>query len=130
MFGIGSQHQKDPNGTAWQQNKDFENVLRKLNATMGSAGADIESEMKEVLGGAFISATESKDEEVSDGKKETKDKKKDKKRKRNGDDTDDNAAKKTKPEPEPPAIVPAAQKEKVLPRHRAYVPTFLTHNLY
>ncbi|KAF8918158.1 hypothetical protein CPB85DRAFT_1157025, partial [Mucidula mucida] len=31
MMGIGAQHQKDPNGIAWKQNKDFENVLMRLN---------------------------------------------------------------------------------------------------
>jgi Pin2-interacting protein X1 len=31
MLGIGMQHQKDPNGIAWRQNRDFENMLRRLN---------------------------------------------------------------------------------------------------
>jgi len=31
MLGIGMQHQKDPNGIAWRQNRDFENLLRRLN---------------------------------------------------------------------------------------------------
>ncbi|KAJ7594625.1 hypothetical protein C8J56DRAFT_1161211 [Mycena floridula] len=31
MFGIGAAHQKDPNGTAWKQNKDFESLLKRLN---------------------------------------------------------------------------------------------------
>ena len=32
MLGIGMQHQKDPNGIAWRQNRDFENLLRRLNS--------------------------------------------------------------------------------------------------
>lgn len=32
MLGIGAAHQKDPNGIAWKQNKEFENLLRRLNA--------------------------------------------------------------------------------------------------
>ena len=32
MLGIGAQHTKDPNGIAWKQNQDFENLLRRLNA--------------------------------------------------------------------------------------------------
>lgn len=32
MFGIGAQHTKDPNGIAWKQNRDFENLLKRLNA--------------------------------------------------------------------------------------------------
>lgn len=31
-FGIGAQHTKDPNGIAWKQNRDFENLLKRLNA--------------------------------------------------------------------------------------------------
>lgn len=31
MMGIGAQHQRDPNGIAWKQNKDFEALLKKLN---------------------------------------------------------------------------------------------------
>jgi len=32
MLGIGAQHTKDPNGIAWKQNRDFENLLKRLNA--------------------------------------------------------------------------------------------------
>lgn len=32
MLGIGAQHTKDPNGIAWKQNQDFENLLKRLNA--------------------------------------------------------------------------------------------------
>lgn len=31
MLGIGAQHTKDPNGIAWKQNRDFENLLKRLN---------------------------------------------------------------------------------------------------
>ena len=31
MLGIGAAHQKDPNGIAWKQSKDFESVLKRLN---------------------------------------------------------------------------------------------------
>jgi len=31
MLGIGAGHQRDPNGIAWKQNKDFENLLKRLN---------------------------------------------------------------------------------------------------
>ncbi|KAI0314673.1 hypothetical protein OF83DRAFT_422024 [Amylostereum chailletii] len=31
MLGIGMQHQRDPNGLAWRQNRDFENLLKRLN---------------------------------------------------------------------------------------------------
>lgn len=32
MLGVGAQHTKDPNGIAWKQNRDFENLLKRLNA--------------------------------------------------------------------------------------------------
>lgn len=32
MLGVGAQHSKDPNGIAWKQNRDFENLLKRLNA--------------------------------------------------------------------------------------------------
>src|SRR5882762_10267730 len=31
MLGIGMHHQGDPNGIAWKQNHDFENLLKRLN---------------------------------------------------------------------------------------------------
>ncbi|KAI0053259.1 hypothetical protein FA95DRAFT_1477289, partial [Auriscalpium vulgare] len=31
MLGIGMQHQRDANGIAWKQNRDFESLLRRLN---------------------------------------------------------------------------------------------------
>ncbi|KAF8895702.1 hypothetical protein CPB84DRAFT_1848266 [Gymnopilus junonius] len=31
MMGIGGAHQNDPNGIAWKQNRDFENLLKRLN---------------------------------------------------------------------------------------------------
>ncbi|KAF9453981.1 hypothetical protein P691DRAFT_630353, partial [Macrolepiota fuliginosa MF-IS2] len=36
MMGIGAAHQKDPNGIAWKQNKDFESLLKRLNEANGS----------------------------------------------------------------------------------------------
>ena len=32
MLGVGAQHTKDPDGIAWKQNRDFENLLKRLNA--------------------------------------------------------------------------------------------------
>ncbi|KAH0829220.1 hypothetical protein J3R83DRAFT_2784 [Lanmaoa asiatica] len=31
LMGIGAQHQRDPNGIAWKQNKEFEALLKRLN---------------------------------------------------------------------------------------------------
>jgi Pin2-interacting protein X1 len=35
MLGIGAANQRDPNGIAWKQNKDFENLLKRLNEVNG-----------------------------------------------------------------------------------------------
>lgn len=40
MLGIGAAHQRDPNGIAWKQNKDFENLLRRLNNANGEEESD------------------------------------------------------------------------------------------
>ncbi len=72
MMGIGAAHQKDPNGLAWKQNKDFENLLRRLNA--GGDG-NVEAEMSKIDG--FAKASESKEEDgEADGQEEKEEKKK------------------------------------------------------
>ncbi|TFY76512.1 hypothetical protein EWM64_g7499, partial [Hericium alpestre] len=35
MLGIGMQHTRDANGIAWQQNRDFERLLARLNGEGG-----------------------------------------------------------------------------------------------
>ena len=40
MLGIGAQHTKDPNGVAWKQNQDFENLLKRLNANSEDSTED------------------------------------------------------------------------------------------
>lgn len=39
-LGIGAQHTKDPNGIAWKQNRDFENLLKRLNANSEDSTED------------------------------------------------------------------------------------------
>lgn len=41
MLGIGAAHQKDPDGIAWKQNKDFESLLRRLNEAAAVDGDDV-----------------------------------------------------------------------------------------
>ncbi|KAI0698233.1 hypothetical protein BC835DRAFT_1413178 [Cytidiella melzeri] len=77
MLGIGAAHQKDPNGIAWKQNKDFENLLRRLNA--GSDAAGEEAEVPKIDG--FAKATEGqKDNSLAAEVQETKEAKKKRKR--------------------------------------------------
>ena len=46
MMGIGAEHQRDPNGIAWKQDKEFEALLKRLNETsahgMRANGEDAE----------------------------------------------------------------------------------------
>lgn len=36
MLGIGADHRNSEDGTAWKQGRDFENLLRRLNDSMGN----------------------------------------------------------------------------------------------
>lgn len=45
MLGIGADHKNSAEGLAWKQNKDFESLLRRLNAANGG-GEDEETRMK------------------------------------------------------------------------------------
>jgi Pin2-interacting protein X1 len=40
MLGIGAAHHNDPDGIAWKQNKDFENLLKRLNEAGAIDGDD------------------------------------------------------------------------------------------
>lgn len=79
MLGIGAAHQADPNGIAWKQNKEYENLLRRLNTGgdteetctkvegFARAGASVEVEMKGET--RDIQATEEEDAEERKEKK-------------------------------------------------------------
>lgn len=112
MLGIGAAHQKDPNGLAWKQNRDFENLLRRLNASGGEGASD--EEQSKISG--FAKATDESAaeaevdqpprkkrkrdadgeevgnedvEESKDERKKKKDKKKEKKAKKDEDEADE-----------------------------------------
>ena len=104
MLGIGAAHQKGPDGIAWKQNKDFENLLKRLNE---NATENVESQ------------------EVQDVVEKEKPKKK---RKQKGDEEKDKKKKRRKTEDaSPPAdevvtdSLPANPAPvRVAPRYRAY----------
>jgi Pin2-interacting protein X1 len=88
MMGIGAGHQEDPNGIAWKQNKDFENLLKRLN---GANGTGEEGQAGIVVDG-FVKPTGSDDDEGNrprddEGKKENREKKDKKSRKKEKEDT-------------------------------------------
>lgn len=140
MMGIGAAHQKDPNGIAWKQNKDFENLLKRLNA--GSDTGTVETTTEVAMKEEVVTETDNKDcegltekEKRRKEKKEKKDKKKDKKRK-HGEDGEDSSEKKKrrKSSEEPlekkaedvqmkeasPAPAPAPPVKRMPPRFRAH----------
>ncbi|KAI0646178.1 hypothetical protein C8Q79DRAFT_1000598 [Trametes meyenii] len=93
MLGIGADHRNSQEGIAWKQNKDFENLLKRLNAANGTAETQEDLPMK-VDGfhragpgaGAETVQEESGKEEVQDKlTEEDADKKSKKKRKKGAD---------------------------------------------
>ncbi|KAI9465685.1 hypothetical protein BJY52DRAFT_1241916 [Lactarius psammicola] len=89
MLGIGMQrHQNDPNGIAWRQNRDFENLLQRLNEgteAIGSfhkaRGSSSSSKEEEVAAKVVDSALDADESPDADATKREKKKKKQKKRK-------------------------------------------------
>jgi len=117
MLGIGASQQRDPNGIAWQQNKDFESLLKRMN------GGDSTEKVEE----------SSKAEEPNTEEKETK------KRKRKQDDQLSKKKKHKKKTEEAlnvedvvsiQPILPDEPVERrtvpIRPRHRASVPFHLS----
>ena len=68
MLGIGAAHRLDPNGIAWKQNKDFENLLKRLNGDVVEGGV--------VEGFKNSGGTGDVEEETSDAQDEAKKKRK------------------------------------------------------
>ena len=119
MLGIGAAHQKDPDGIAWKQNKDFESLLKRLNET----------------------TVQNTSGETEDGEIDVGVNNKQKKRKRRGNEEDSEQMKKRKEsnheesenlgtQPlaiqwdkviEGKATSPGSKPVRSLPRHRAYV---------
>ncbi|KAF8178520.1 hypothetical protein K438DRAFT_1264380 [Mycena galopus ATCC 62051] len=98
MLGIGAAQQRDPNGIAWKQNKDFERLLDRLNA-------ETEPEVK-------LEAAIEGDEQEKKRKREDGDEKATKKKRR-----------KSEPITEAEVVVAVEAVEAVkpvVPRHRAH----------
>ncbi|KAI0360815.1 hypothetical protein OH77DRAFT_1393826 [Trametes cingulata] len=106
MLGIGADHRNSQEGIAWKQNKDFENLLKRLNAANGTAQAEDEPERMKVDG--FVragpdAAAETVPEERATGEEaestgaaEEEDKKSKKKRKKGEDEEGAHERKKRK----------------------------------
>lgn len=82
MLGIGAAQTKDPNGIAWKQNRDFENLLQRLNEKL-----EVEQ----------MTAAEKKEESAAEGKVDSEDgEKKKKKRKHKETEEEDGSERKKK----------------------------------
>ncbi|KXN87369.1 Protein PXR1 [Leucoagaricus sp. SymC.cos] len=126
MMGIGAAHQQDPNGLAWKQNKDFENLLRRLNEANG-----IVEEQTGIVVDGFVKPKGDLSEEADEGKKEKEkeyedvddaDRKKKKNKKNAHEPTPEPSAKPTETvsiSPEPTAII-EQRASRVIPRHRSH----------
>lgn len=103
MLGIGAAHQKDPDGIAWKQSKDFESVLKRLNeAASTQAAISVDAEIGQMV------ITKQKDESYVETKKKRK-------RMRDGDATcDGKARKKRNSHDVPPADAPGREVEELV----------------
>ena len=124
MLGIGAAHQLDPNGIAWKQNKDFENLLKRLNGDVVE-GMVVEDSKKADSGEEENLNGEGKKRKGKDDI-EAQEKKKKKIDKGDGDEEkeDSRANESVNPpsERETASPGPSEQRGRVrtLPRHRAY----------
>ncbi|KAJ8453547.1 hypothetical protein ONZ51_g13535 [Trametes cubensis] len=106
LLGIGADHRNSEQGIAWKQNKDFENLLKRLNAANGNGQMEDEGEAMKVDG--FVRAgpaagaetvtsqreeDDEKDESESDREGDS-DKKSKKKRKKGADEEEGEERKK------------------------------------
>lgn len=83
MLGIGADHRNSQDGTAWKQGKDFENLLRRLNAA-GTGGDEAAADVPKIdgfvkltavaEGGAEGSVEESEKEERKSNKRKRSEK--------------------------------------------------------
>ncbi|KAI0659049.1 hypothetical protein C8Q70DRAFT_1120646 [Cubamyces menziesii] len=103
LLGIGADHRNSEQGIAWKQNKDFENLLKRLNAANGNGQVEDEGEAMKVDGfvragpaaGAETVTSQKEEKDVSESDREEEgDKKSKKKRKKGADDEEGEERKK------------------------------------
>ena len=112
MLGIGGSRQADANGIAWKQNKDFENLLKRLNEVSAVDGTD--SLSRQAVGDEEVSNQKSDNEKAE--KKRKREQHKDsvepkKKRKKDADGKSHGVSAQRDP--------PVVAVQPYIPRHRA-----------
>ncbi|KDR75259.1 hypothetical protein GALMADRAFT_140787 [Galerina marginata CBS 339.88] len=118
MLGIGAAHQKDPNGIAWKQNKDFENLLKRLNETVAvQTPVESEDEKDEYMGEDIsVDETEKKKKRKHKGGEDGSERKK----KKIKDAEIDQQTAVVQESMEVDVAVVAEVKKLAVPRHRAH----------
>ena len=120
LLGIGAAQQKDPDGIAWKQNKDFERLLQRLNdeAATAESNQTLESGKRDEEVNEKDGVTRKKRKHSEDGEFKTERKKK-KKVDNEGQSSPSNTESATV---QPKKIETTAVKKAVIvPRHRAQV---------
>ena len=131
LLGIGRAQQKDPDGIAWKQNKDFERLLQRLNdeATAAESNQTLESLKKEEEEvNEKDGVTKKKRKHREDGELDTESKKK-----RKAHMTLDNEGQSSSPNTESATIqleTTVVKKAVIVPRHRAQVKSLSFVALY
>ncbi|KAG6889113.1 hypothetical protein C0995_003682 [Termitomyces sp. Mi166 len=121
MLGIGAAHQKDPNGIAWKQNRDFENLLKRLNENIQADSSPAE----EAKGEESIdeedsdsSATERKRKRKGKKKQKSEEEEKAKKKRKKNSENGAETMEVTKTQDKPAESI--APTRPVVPRNRAH----------
>jgi Pin2-interacting protein X1 len=72
MLGVGAANTRDPNGVAWKQNKDFEDVLRRLNEGVDGQTDEEKSGIERKGKGADVRETSAEERESKKQRKRTR----------------------------------------------------------
>ncbi|KAG6837799.1 hypothetical protein H0H93_016167 [Arthromyces matolae] len=115
MLGIGAAHQKDPNGLAWKQNRDFENLLKRLNENV-----QVESNHSELVKEEITIAA---DEDSSEPKDVESLQRNEKKRKRKEEKAEEKAKKRKKKDSEDEDMKPIKRPDIPIPKDDAEAPS-------
>ena len=130
LLGIGAAQQKDPDGIAWKQNKDFERLLQRLNDEVAAAESNqtLQSEKKEeVEVNEKDCVTKKKRKHREDAEIKTE-----RKKKRKASMNIDNEGQSLPSNTESATIqlekieTTTVKKAVIVPRHRAQVKSFLS----
>jgi Pin2-interacting protein X1 len=125
LLGIGAAQQKDPDGIAWKQNKDFERLLQRLNDEAAAAESNQSGKEEEEVNEKGTVTKKRKDREDGEFKTERK-------KKRKADDEGQSSSSNTESATIQPVKIETTivKKAVIVPRHRAQVKSLSFVALY